>query len=278
MFVRTRLRQAPAKLKDVFARHGRIQAEFPQRPVRRDADRRVGREPVPLGLTVEIHADRDVAAAVDVDMAVPVDFKNGKRQPDIDGGLFVRAVVDLIRFVQRLDAFADKDVAPIRLVPDDLKANQNVPKRVLGGGHRHLGLATRGVNKMLDFLAFHSCYLDSGGRRKTNPLRAAEQSANVYLSVWTTMSSETILPGIQQNGHFRPTVVYLDNRLRLNAALVKEGQWPNPHWDFCYAIYARIEGFRCGRWRSSPTSITPMFTGWKPATKNRPRAKSCPSC
>ena len=111
---------------------------------------------MPLGLAAEIHIDGDVAAAVDMDMAVPVDFKNGKRQADIDGRLLVRAVVDLVRFVQRLDAFADKDVEAVRLVADDLKANQNVPKRVLGGGHRHLGLAPRGVNEMLDFLAFHS--------------------------------------------------------------------------------------------------------------------------
>jgi len=128
MFVRTRLHRAATELQHVLARHRWIEVEFPACPVGRDASRRVRREAVPLGLAAEIHTDADVAAAMDVNMAVTVDFQNRERQVDIDGCMRVGAVLDIIGFMERLDAFADEDMEPVRPFPDDLKADQNVPE------------------------------------------------------------------------------------------------------------------------------------------------------
>ena len=156
MFVpNAELHRAPAKLQNVFAGDGRVPkfVKFPACPVRGDADRRVGREPMPLGLAAEIHVDGDVAAPMDVDMAVAVDFENGKRQTDIYGGLFVRAVISLIPFVQRFDAFANKYVEPVRLFPDDLKANQNPPSVSLAAPVPTLGLPP-GRERNARFLGF----------------------------------------------------------------------------------------------------------------------------
>ena len=105
------------------------------------ADRRVGREPVPLGLAAEVHLDRDVTAAMDVHVPVTVDFKNRQRQVDIDRVMSVRAVVDLVRLRSSASAHSPtKTCRPSGPSRHHLKANQHVPQGVLGGGDRHLGL------------------------------------------------------------------------------------------------------------------------------------------
>ena len=146
-----------------------------------DRDRRGRRESVPLGLAAEVHLDRDVPAVVAVDMAVPVDFEHLQRQVDIDGFVFIDAVLDLGRLLQGLFAFADEHENPVLALRDHLDPNQHLPQGVAEGGGGDLGLDALAVQKMFDFLAFHSVLPRFGGaRREANPLRAAGQSANVY--------------------------------------------------------------------------------------------------
>ena len=80
MFVRARLIRAAANPEHVLAGDGRVQMELAARPVGGDTDRGVRRETVTLGLAAEVHLDGDMAAAVDVDMAMPVNVENGKRR------------------------------------------------------------------------------------------------------------------------------------------------------------------------------------------------------
>ena len=84
-------------MQNIFSRNRRIEVKFAARPLRRHADRRVWGEPVLFRLLAEVHADRDVAAPMDMHMPVPLDFKNRKGQADIHGLVPIGAIIDPVR-------------------------------------------------------------------------------------------------------------------------------------------------------------------------------------
>ena len=128
IFRRAGLLGAVAKLQDIFVRQRRIEVKFSARPFGRGADGRVGRKPVLPGLLAETHFDGDVAAGMGMHMPVPLDVENGEAEPDIDRGMFVGAVVDIIHFFKSLDTLADEHEHIALRVLEDLVSNQHLPK------------------------------------------------------------------------------------------------------------------------------------------------------
>jgi hypothetical protein len=155
--VRARLHRAPGKLGHVLARDRRVEVELPARPLRGDAHGRVwartGGASFPCGssrppLTWRQRCTwtwrcRWISRTVSV-RAISTGGRARRRRPPPH------------RLHRAPGRIRRRRYGARQVRGDDLKANQNVAKRVLRGGDRHLGLASRGVDKVFDFGGFHS--------------------------------------------------------------------------------------------------------------------------
>jgi hypothetical protein len=147
MFVRPRTVVAVAELQDVFRCRRGVEAKFPASPLRDDAYGCGWGEPVTACIPAEIDCDGDVPATVNMNMTMAFEIKDFDGQSQVNGRVFVLAVLNLQRLMEGFLALADKNQQVVLTRLDNLKTHEHVTKDVARRRNDHPGLFTLGMDK-----------------------------------------------------------------------------------------------------------------------------------